>query len=100
MLAICKFAHFLMPLFGWEVVFRGVFTYNYSGQVFRVSVNGGTGGSGWAYYDSNSGFMSGVVAGWGDALVNFIHFGTCDTNWDIWIDGVQYCKNGSKVKQA
>ena len=97
-LGICRFAHYLI-LGTWEVVFRGIFTYNYNGTTFRVSVQGTT-GSGWAWYDSGTGFSNGVAPGWGIALSTYLGNGQCTGGWDIWVDGIEKCRNGVPVNQT
>lgn len=71
-------------------------------SISRLSDPNGGGGkpTGWLYYEPGRGIASANSGGWEGALDEFLAFGTCTQEWDVWVDGNQVCKDGERVSMT
>jgi hypothetical protein len=91
-----------LPTFGVYINVRAYLASNANTRISRIPYSGGGGGkpTGWLYYEPGRGIANGNAGGWEGALDDFLSFGTCTDEWDVWVDGKQVCKDGEVVSQT
>lgn len=85
----------LLTIAGIRFQMRLFATFDYQGDIIRSSIEGS--GGGWSYANMETGYRNGISDGWQAALDLYLSSGSCTPSWDIWIDGVQKCRNGQPV---